>query len=165
MGYEKEGICPWFHGRTIDGRCSAPSLNDQLDNMNRFHELPCICSVIDYRRQNVVRTEKVAYEAIAECVTVIFTTLWGLLWSINYWTYTHGNMSVYLFSMPIKKHFLFVYWRLTAFNFFYKKLSVLALVICPEPRPDFFLQSCKMSSTKFSKLSREEVFSDDVIRV
>lgn len=72
---------------------------------------------------------------------------------------------IYLFSMPIKKHFLFVYWRLTAFNFFYKKLSVLAFVICPEPRPDFFLQSCKMSSTKFSKLSREEVFSDDVIRV
>ena len=32
--------------------------------------LPCVCSVIDHRwRPNVVRSKKVAHEAIAECFT------------------------------------------------------------------------------------------------
>ena len=35
--------------------------------------LPCVCLVIDHRRcQNVVRTQKVAHEAIAECSTDVF---------------------------------------------------------------------------------------------
>ena len=39
----------------------------QIDSM-----LPCVCSVIDHRRnQNVVRTS-VTHSAIASCVTVLF---------------------------------------------------------------------------------------------
>ena len=50
----------------------------QIDSM-----LPCVCSVIDHRwRQNFVRIKKVAHEAIAECVTDVFTAFWRLLWSI-----------------------------------------------------------------------------------
>ena len=58
--------------------------------------LPCVCSVIDHRwRQNVVRT-KVAHEAIALCVTDVFTTFWRLLWSITYYIITQVILAFWL---------------------------------------------------------------------
>ena len=64
--------------------------------------LPCVCSVIDHRwRQNVVRTKKVAHEAIAECVTDVLTTFWRLLWSII--EQTHGNMESTCFYIITKQ--------------------------------------------------------------
>ena len=83
------------------------NFSEQIGSM-----LPCVYSVIDHRwRQNVVRTKKVANEAIAECVTNSLTTFLRLLWSIH-WTDArqHGT---YLFY-TIKKQ--------TTTTFFYFKI-------------------------------------------
>ena len=37
--------------------------------------LPCVCSVIDHMTSKCGKNEKVAYEAIAECVTNVLTPL------------------------------------------------------------------------------------------
>ena len=87
------------------------NFSEQIGSM-----LPCVYSVIDHRwRQNVVRTKKVANEAIAECVTNSLTTFLRLLWSIH-WTDArqHGT---YLFY-TIKK-------QTTTTFFFFQNLSQL----------------------------------------
>ena len=71
--------------------------------------LLCVCSVIDRRwRQNVVRTKKVAYEVIAECVTDVLTTYWRPLWSIH-WTdaWQHGIYLFYTIKKQTTTAFLF----------------------------------------------------------
>ena len=71
--------------------------------------LPHVCSVIDHRwRQNVVRTKKVAHEAIAKCVTDVLTTFWRPLWSIH-WTDArqHGIYLFYTIKKQTTTAFLF----------------------------------------------------------
>jgi len=64
----------------------------QIDSM-----LPCVCSVIDHRWRENVRINKVAHEAIAECVADVFTIFWRLFWSVT--EQTHGNMESALFKI------------------------------------------------------------------
>ena len=63
--------------------------------------LPCVCSASDHSlRQNVVRIKKVAHEAMAECVTDVFTTF--LMSSVIYYLTDARKHGIYLFYV-IKK--------------------------------------------------------------
>ena len=66
--------------------------------------LPYVCSVIDHRwRQNVVRTKKVAHEAIAECVTDVLTSYHILTSSVIYYWTDPRQHGIYLFYIKKKQ--------------------------------------------------------------
>ena len=64
--------------------------------------MSCICLVIDHKWPSKFgKNKKVAHKEIAEHVTDILTTLWGLLWSIT--EQTHSNMECIILFHIIKK--------------------------------------------------------------
>ena len=80
---------------------------------NRSH----VAVLLFRRRQNVVRTKKVAHEARAECVTDVLTTFWRLLWSITQQTHgKHGICLFYIITKQTTTEKAFFYFKIFQYN-------------------------------------------------
>ena len=76
--------------RRIDDVIIKTFFNSLLYKTNRFQVAVRLFSNRSQMTSKCGKNKKSAHEAIAECVTDVFTAFWCLLWSIT--EQTHGNM-------------------------------------------------------------------------